>query len=1034
MASLSEISIRRPVLTVVMSVLILLFGGIGFSFLGVREFPSIDTPIITVSTNYTGANADIMESQVTEVLEESINGIAGIRTLSSSSRDGRSNITVEFDISVDLEAAANDVRDRVSRVQNLLPPDCDPPTVAKADADANPIVYVGVKSANRGLLQLSDVASNLVKERLQTIPGVSAVQIWGEKKYSMRLWMNPQKLAAFGLAPSDVLSALSRENIELPSGRVEGQRTELTVRTMGRLTTEDDFNNLIIKQVGDNLVRFKDIGYAQLGPENERTLLKNNGEPMVGVVLIPQPGSNQIDIATQFYKRLETIKKELPEGYELILGFDNTEYIRDSIHEVNFTILLSLVLVVAIIFFFLRDWRTTLIPILAIPISLVGSFFVMYLLGFSINVLTLLAIVLAIGLVVDDAIVVLENIFTKVEEGEEPLQAAYKGSAEIYFAVIATTVVLAAVFLPVVFLQGITGRLFREFGVVLAASVIISAFVSLTLTPMLSARMLKKSERPNWFYRVTEPFFVWLTDRYERSLRAFMAVRWVSLLVVAAAGGLIYFLGGILKSELAPMEDRNAFRLVGTGPEGATFEYMDLFADKAADTFATYIKPEERKVIVGVTSPSFGSSAANSAFVRVILKRGAERSRTQQDMVKLLTPKINKLTEARSVIVQDPTISVGGGRGITSFPIAYVIQAPNQAKLAEYLPKFMAEAQESKLFTYVDANLKFNKPEIQVDIDRNKARALGVSVQDIAQTLQLALSGQRFGYYIQNGKQYQVIGQVDRENRDEPLDMTSLYVKSRDGQLIQLDNLVRTAEQSTPPALFRFNRYSAATISAQLAPGVALSDGLNEMDRIADSVLDDTFTTALDGQSRDFKESSSSLLFSFLIALLLIYLILAAQFEGFASPLVIMFTVPLALLGALGSLWYFEQTLNIFSQIGIIMLIGMVTKNGILIVEFANQRLEHGDIDSKEAGVLGGVIRFRAILMTALSCILGTLPIALALGAGSESRVSLGIAVVGGMTFSTLLSLYIIPTLYSYLVRAKKSVAAPVTSSEEIAA
>lgn len=1009
--SLSSICIQRPVLAMVMNIMIMIFGIIGFTFLGIREYPSVDPPIITVSTTYVGANADVIESQITEPLEESINGIAGIRSLTSISREQRSTITVEFELEIDLEAAANDVRDRVSRAQRNLPPDVDPPVVAKADANASPIVFLSVQSDTRNLLDVTNVAINVFKERLQTIPGVSEVRIWGEKRYSMRLWMDPAKLAGYQLTPLDVRNALNRENVELPSGRIEGDATELTVRTMARLETPAQFNDLILKETGGNVVRFKDVGLAILGPENERSILKRDGIPMIGVVLIPQPGANNIAIVDEFYKRVEQIRTELPSDIKIGYGFDVTEFIRQSISEVQETIFLALILVVLVIFAFLRDWRTTLIPSLAIPISLVGSFFIMYVANFSINVLTLLAVVLAIGLVVDDAIVVLENIFAKIEQNMSPTEAARKGSAEIYFAIISTTIVLAAVFLPIIFLQGLTGRLFREFGIVVAGSVIISAFVSLTLTPMMSSRILRHRDQHTWLYRVTEPFFSGMIEFYRRLLTGFMNRRWIALAIVVLTLGAILGLGMTIPSELSPLEDRSLLQVVSTGPEGATFEYMDKYLDELW-AFVRDSVPE-LKANINVTSPGFAAGGGvNSGFMRLFLKNPDERDRSQQEIADYLLKEFRKHTGARTFVTQEQSVrSAGGG-----LPVQFVLQAPTFEKLREVLPMFLEEARKSPAFQVLDVNLKFNKPELRIDINRDRAKVLGVSANDIAQTLQLAYSGQRFGFFIMNGKQYQVIGQMIREKRDEPLDLRSLYVKNSNGQLIQLDNVVTVSEQVSPPQLYRYNRYISATVSAGLAKGYTLGEGIEAMRSIADNVLDETFSTALSGPSKDFEESSSSLLFAFLLALILIYLVLAAQFESFRGPFVILFTVPLALAGALLSLWYFNQTINIFSQIGMIMLIGLVTKNGILIVEFANQRLSAG-LELREAIIEASVARFRPILMTSLTTILGILPIALALGAGSESRVPMGIAVVGGLIFSTALTLLVIPAMYSFVIR-----------------
>ncbi len=1014
MASLSSISVQRPVLAIVMSIIILIFGVIGFRFLGVREYPSVDPPRISVSTEYTGANADVIESQITEPLEEYINGVAGIKSLTSVSRDGRSTVTAEFDLDVDLEAAANDVRDKVSAAVYRLPPDADPPIVRKADADSSPIIFLNIKSDKRSLLELSAIAQNDFKERIQTISGVSDISIWGDKRYSMRLWMDADKLAAYNLTPLDVLSAVQRDNVELPSGRVEGLNTELTVRTMGRINTPEDYNNLIIKESEQTVVKFKDIGSAELGPENERTLLKRGGIPMVGLAIRTQPGANNIEIADQFYQRLEFIKKDLPEDIEVGIGFDKTEYIRESVAEVQQTIIVAFTLVALIIFLFLRDWRTTIIPVITIPIALIGTFFLMYVLGFSINVLTMLGIVLAIGLVVDDTIVVLENIYAKIEKGTPPVEASLEGAKEIFFAVISTTVALAAVFLPVIFLQGLTGRLFREFGLVIASAVVISSFVALSLAPMLCSRILKRRKQQTWLYRKTEPFFEWMNRGYNRSLASFMQYRWLAFVVIAASAGLIYLFLNTLQQELAPLEDRGQLRMLASGPEGATFDYMDNYVDQLVEVVQENVP--ESDAIITVTSPGFSStSSVNSAFMRLTLTDASERKRSQQEIVNALAPKVQALTKARAYIAQEPTIN-NERQGL---PVEFVIQASNLAKLEEVLPKFMDLADQNPAFAFVDLNLKFNKPEISIEIDREKARNLGVSVRDIAETLQLGLSGSRFGYFIMDGKQYQIIGQVKRDDRDDPLDLRSLYVKNVDGQLIQLDNLVYLNEESTPPQLFRFNRYSSATVSAALAPGYTLGNGIDAMEQIAQETLDGSFATDLDGQSAEFRESSNSLLFALLFAIILIYLVLSAQFESFRDPFTIMFTVPLALAGALLAIWYFNETLNIFSQIGIIMLIGLVTKNGILIVEFANQRKAQGK-SIQEAIVEAAESRFRPILMTSLSTVLGILPIALALGAGSESRVSMGIAVIGGLIFSTILTLYVIPAVYTYISSGKE--------------
>ncbi|MGB3525217.1 MAG: efflux RND transporter permease subunit [Flavobacteriales bacterium] len=1008
--NISSISINRPVLASVISILIVLFGIVGFTYLGVREFPSVDPPVITVTTNYTGANADIMESQVTEVLEESINGISGIRSLTSISSDGRSNITVEFELDVDLEAAANDVRDRVSRAIRNLPPDVDPPITVKSDADAGSIVSMTIQSDQRDLLELTDIAINQFKERLQTIPGVSTVQIWGEKKYSMKLLLDPMKMAGFGITPLDIRNTLNRENVELPSGSIEGTNTELIIRTLGRLVTAEEFNNMILRSENGRVVRLRDVGVAELRPENEKSLLRGDGGvPMVAVAVTPQSGSNYIAIADAFYERVEEIKKDLPDDLRYTMALDTTTSIRKAISEVEDTIIIAFLLVVIIIFVFLRDWRTTLIPVLAIPISLIGGFFIMYVADFSINILTLLAIVLATGIVVDDAIVVLENIYAKIEGGMDPMEAGHRGSKEITFAIISTTVTLAAVFLPVVFLSGLTGRLFREFGVVVAGTVLISAVVSLTLTPMMSARWLKHNTNPSRFYSSTERFYVRLTDGYSNLLAKFLKRRWLAFPIMAICVLMIIFIGKAIPSELAPNEDKSRFMMMSTAPEGTSFDRMDDYLSHIIQLTDTM---KETENVLSVTAPGFGSSVStNTGFVRVSLVDPSERTMTQDDLAKRTSALAQRYNFARTFAVQEATI--GGGR-FAGLPVQYVIQAPDFERLREVIPKFMEAAQADPTFSVVDLNLKFNKPELNVQIDRDRAQALGVSVRDIAETLQLYFSGQRFGYFIFKGKQYEVIGQASRSDRDKPLDLTSAYVRNNKGELVQMDNLVHLEMRSNPPQLYRYNRYVSATVSANPAEGQTLGDGIEAMDRIAKETLPSNFSTSLAGVSKEFAESSSSLVFAFLLALVLIYLILAAQFESWVDPLIVMFTVPLAMAGALLSLSLGGHTLNIFSEIGIIVLIGLVTKNGILIVEFANQRQEHGLL--RTAAVADSARqRFRPILMTTLAMALGALPIALGLGAAAKSRVPMGIVIVGGLLFSLVLTLFVVPALYSWM-------------------
>lgn len=1017
--NISSVSINRPVLAMVMSILIIIFGIIGFNYLGVREFPSIDPPIISVRTSYAGANANVIKSQITEPLEKAINGIAGIRNISSISAQGMSNITVEFNLDADLEAAANDVRDKVSQALRQLPQDIDaPPVVSKADANSDAIISMTIQSDTKNQLQVSDFAENVVAERLQTIPGVSSVQIWGQKKYAMRIWMDPGRLAAFRLTPLDVLNALNRENVELPAGKLAGNKTELIVNTYGKLRNPEEFNNLIIGNSGTQLIKLSDIGYATLGPENEETILKESGVPMVAVALVPQPGSNYLDIAEEFYKRFDLIKRDLSSDYKLNIAMDNTRFVQQSVSEVKETIFIAIVLVILIIYLFFRDWIIAFRPLIDIPVSLIGAFFIMYLTGFSINVLTLLAIVLATGLVVDDGIVVTENIYKKVEAGMDPVKAAHEGSREIFFAVVSTSITLAAVFLPIIFLQGFVGRLFREFGVVIAGAVLISAFVSLTLTPMLNAKMLRKGQKHSKFYQRTEPFFEWMNNSYKNLLTRFMKKRYMAYVIILISGVLIFVVGKNLQSELAPLDDRSFLRLSIIAPEGVSYEYTDDYINKLADFINDSIP--EKKVLLTVTAPSFsGSGAVNTGFARVTLTDPAQRQRSQQMIADYLSSKARNFQQAKTFVLQQQTISAGGGGASSSFPVQYVLKTQDFDKLREAVPKFMEEAQKSNVFQGVDVNLKFNKPEIDVEIDREKAKSLGLSVKDIAQTMQLAFSGQRFSYFEMFGKQYQVIAQFDRANRDEPLDLKSLFVRNQQGELIQLDNVVTVVEKSSPPQLYNFNRYESATISAGLAQGKTVGDGVDEMNRIASNVLDESFTTDLSGASRDYAESGSNISFAFGLALILIYLILAAQFESFIDPFIIMITVPLALAGAVLSLWIFGQTLNIFSEIGIIMLIGLVTKNGILIVEFANQKREQG-MAMLDATIEAAVSRFRPILMTSLATMLGALPIALAIGAGAKSRISMGIVVIGGLLFSLILTLFVIPAMYSIMSRKRK--------------
>lgn len=1013
--NISELSLRRPVLAVVMNITIVVFGVIGFKFLGVRDYPAIDPPNINVSTSYGGANPDIIETQITEPLEKAINGIAGVKNITSSSSQGRSNINVEFDLSVDLETAANDVRDKVSQASRSLPNDLDaPPVVSKADASSDPIISMTVQSNTRNQLQVTEYANNVLVERLQTIPGVSGIQIWGEKRYAMRIWFDPKKLAAYNLTPADVQTALLNQNVELPSGKISGNATELTVRTFGRLNTEEEFSNIVIRNINGSDIRIGDVANVVLGPENEESSLKESGIPMIALAIIPQPGANYVSISNEFYKRLEEMKKDVPEDIKLNIALDQTRFIKKSISEVEETLIIAMVLVILIIYLFFRDWIIALRPLIDIPVSLIGAFFIMYIAGFTVNVLSLLAIVLATGLVVDDGIVVTENIFKKLESGMPKWQAAKEGSKEIYFAVISTSITLAVVFLPIVFLQGFVGRLFREFGIVVAGAVLISAFVSLTLTPVLNVKLTRDFHKHSWFYRKTEPFFKGMDNLYKRTLTQFMKVRWMAFAIILACVGFGFLAYSNLPSELAPMEDRSQFRLQVTTPEGSSYEYTDQFIERLTNLIMDSVP--EKQTVLSITAPGFASGSSNTGFVRATLTEPKERSRSQKEIVSMVNRNLSKYSEGRAFAIEDQTIQQNrrGGQ-----PVQFVIQNNNFDKIAAVLPKFLEEANRTAVLQGADADLKFNKPELRIHIDRLKASELGVSVEDISNTLNLALSNRRLGYFTMNGKQYQVIGQVERSDRDDPTDLKGIYVRNNAGQMIGLDNLVSFTEATSPSTIYHFNRFKSATISSGLAPGKTVGEGIAEMNRIAKQLLDESFVTSLSGSSRDYAESSSNILFAFLLALGLIYLILAAQFESFIDPFIIMMTLLLAIPGALISLWIFGQTLNIFSEIGIIMLIGLVTKNGILIVEFANQNRLKG-MTKRDASIYAATMRLRPILMTSLAMSLGALPIALSLGAAATSRIPLGIVIVGGIIFSLILTLFVVPAMYTYMSTPKK--------------
>lgn len=1016
--TLSDIALKRPVGSIVLSLVIVLFGVVGYTFLGVRLYPAIDPPTIGVSTSYTGANADVIESQITEPLEKALNGIEGVKSISSTSSTGSSNITVEFNVGADLEKAANDVRDKASLAMRSLPQDLDaPPVVSKADANSDPIITLSVQSTTMNALELGEYAENVLQEKLQTIPGVSSVQLYGQKRTAMRLWLNPERLTAYGLTAQDVSNALQKENVEMPSGKLTGKSTEIIVNTLGRLTTEEDFNNLIIKQTNDQIVRFSDIGEAVLGPQTEEVSAKLGGSDGISLALIPLPGANHIQIADEFYKRFEQIKQNLPPGLRLYIGYDKSKFVRQSVRDVAETLIIAIFLVVLIVFLFFRNWVIAIRPLIDIPVSLIGSFFIMYVSGFSVNVLTLLAIVLATGLVVDDGIVVTENIFKKIEQGKDKWTAAFEGTKEIFFVVIATSLTLAVVFIPVIFLQGFTGRLFREFGIVIAGAVLISALVSLTLTPVLNVKLVGKSSGRGRFYKATEPFFAGMDRKYRQTLSYFMSRKWISFLILGVSIILILVLFRLIKSELAPLEDHSIIRVSLTAPEGTGFDYTQRLIDRISDTLNLKV-PEIRLLYTRVGG--YSSISNNTGQLQLFLKEPNERKTTQQQVYDRLAGIFKEFPEARIIPNQEQTISTSLMAG-SQLPVQFVLQNLDFSKLEDVLPKFLDEARKDPVFGNVDANLKFNKPEINITINRIKATNLGVNVIDVSNTLDLALSGTRYGYFLKGGKQYYIVGQVERSERNEPADISSLYVRSNTGNLVQLDNLVTMKESSRPPTLYHFNRYKSATVSASLAKGRTLGEGIEAMHRIARKLLDNTFQTSLFGPSRDFAESSSNTSFALLLALIFIYLILAAQFESFRDPFIIMLTVPLAIAGAMFSLWIFGKTLNIFSEIGMIMLVGLVTKNGILIVEFANQKRKTG-LSKAEAAFEAAAARLRPILMTSLATIFGAMPIALALGAGAQSREPMGIVIVFGLLFALIFTLFVIPVMYTIMSAKTKEV------------
>jgi multidrug efflux pump len=1011
---LPEIAIRRPVLATVMSLMILLLGVISFLRLTVREYPNIDAPVVSVRTVYTGASAEVVESQVTQPLEDALSGIEGIKVLKSVSREEVSQITVEFVTERNVDEAANDVRDRVARTRGRLPAASDEPVVAKIEADAQAIIWMRLYSDRHSPLEITDYADRVVADRLKTMPGVASVIIGGERRYAMRIWLDRERLAALGVTVQDVEEALRRQNLEVPAGRIESRQREFTVLSETDLRTPEEFNQLILVERGGYPVRLKDVGYAALGAEDERNIVRVNGLPAVGLGVVKQSTANTLAVARAVKTEMKSIIAGLPPGMGLAVAFDTSVFIEKSIQAVYKTMGEALVLVVLVIYFFLRSVRATFIPFVTIPVSLIGAFFLMQLMGFTINVLTLLGIVLAIGLVVDDAIVMLENIHRHIEEGEPPPRAAINGAREIAFAVLAMTITLAAVFAPLAFASGNTGRLFTEFALTVAAAVAVSGFVALTLTPMMCSKLLRHVERHGAVYNTLERFFQAVNHGYRSVLARALHARWIVLAVFAAvalAGGWLF---KTLKSELSPLEDRGFFIGVMIAPDGATMQYTDSYARIWEDLYSKVPEVDSYFVVVapGLERPN----PVNTALSFVRLKDWDERVRSQIQITQALGP---QMFGAMPGVLAFPINPPSLGQSFRNPPVQFVVQGTSYEELERVVDALMAKARSSPAMINVDSDLKLNKPQLKVEIDRDKVSSIGVQVDNIGRTLETLLGGREVTRFKREGKQYEVIVQLEEKDRERPADLTSIYVRARDGTLVQLSNLVRVSERVAPKELNHFDRLRAAIISANIAPGHTLSEALGFMEQAAREVLPAQYRTSLDGQSREFRESGQQLYFVFVLALAFIYLVLAAQFESFRGPLVIMLTVPLAITGALLALKLAGLTLNVYSQIGLIMLIGLITKNGILIVEFSNQLQEQGRAVF-DAVLEASVLRLRPILMTTLATVFGAMPLAAATGAGAESRQVIGWVIVGGLLLGTFFTLFVIPVAYTFIVGTRR--------------
>ena len=1019
---LSDISIRRPVLATVMSLALMLIGIVSYQRLSVREYPKIDEPVVTVETTYKGASAQIIESQVTQTLEDSLAGIEGIDVMSSISRAEKSQITLRFRLDRNVDVAASDVRDRVGRVRAQLPGEIDEPVIAKVEADAQPIIYLAFSSDRHSPLEVTDFADRYVKDRLQNLPGVAQVRIFGERRFAMRLWLDPQRMAAYRVTPQDVENALRRQNVEIPAGRVESVAREFTVVSETDLRSPAEFENIILRDDSGYLVRLRDVGRAELGALDERVSARFNGRGAVAIGVVKQSTANPLDVSKAVNDALPTIRVALPDGMGVDVGYDSSVFIAKSIDAVFHTIFEAIILVVLVIFFFLRSLRATLVPLVTIPVSLIGGFALMYAFGFSINTLTLLSMVLAIGLVVDDAIVMLENIFRYVEEGMDPFQAALKGSREIGFAVIAMTITLAAVYAPIGFMTGRTGRLFTEFALTLAGAVIVSGFVALTLSPMMCSKLLKHETKHGLLYRAIERFLEGMTNGYRSLLRLSLRARPLVLLIGFAVAAASYVLFNGLKSELAPVEDRGTIVGIAIAPEGSTLDYTMGYAQQMEALFRQIPVLEKFFVVVGFPVVNQGI-----AFVRLI--DWDLRDVKQQAITSQLFPKMFGIPGIMGFVTNPPSL----GQSPTEKPVNFVIQTSLPfEELQAMVNAMMAEARNFPGLVNLDTDLKLNKPELKVSLDRDKAADLGVDVDTVGRTLETLLGGRQVTRFKKDGKQYDVIVQVANIDRRNPDDIAGIYVRGGTsatatatatatggaGQMISLANLVTVEERVAPKELNHFNKLRSATITATLAPGTSLGEALAVMQAAANKVLPATAQTDYAGQSREFRESASGLYFVFVLALAFIYLVLAAQFESFIDPFVIMLTVPLSMTGALAALQMSGGTMNVYSQIGLVTLVGLITKHGILIVEFANQ-LQRAGTDIRKAVEEAAVLRLRPILMTTGAMVLGAVPLAYAEGAGAESRQAIGAVIVGGMTLGTLLTLFVVPTVYSYIARKK---------------